>query len=104
MPATSAVDIDAIEFYHINMAEVITIDGSGRIVIPARVRRALALAKGSQLELEVEDSAIRLRPVANARVEKRGQRLVITSPLVGPTPDHRELREERVTDIAGGDE
>lgn len=85
------------------MDDTITMDGAGRIVIPASVRRELALVGGSELEVVVEGGSIHLRPVARARVERRAGRWVVTSALAGPTPDHRELREERERRILGED-
>lgn len=83
--------------YHGGMAStlVITIDSSGRLVIPAAVRRDLALAGGTELAVEVEGGAIHLRPMGNAALSRRGRRLVVRAALTGPVPDHREVREER---------
>jgi AbrB family looped-hinge helix DNA binding protein len=69
-------------------------DGAGRIVIPAALRRELALGNGSELEIEVDGGAIVLRPVGGARPERRAGRLVVGGSLAGPVPDHRDLREE----------
>ncbi len=38
----------------------VTIDGAGRIVIPALVRERLGLRAGTRLELSVDESGIRL--------------------------------------------
>ena len=78
------------------MADTIAMDSAGRIVIPAAVRRELALAAGSELALEVQGGMIHLRPITSARLERRAGRLVVASPLSGPAPDHRDLREERL--------
>lgn len=72
-----------------------TMDAAGRLVIPAAVRRELALVAGTELVIEVLGGALHLRPAANANVSARGRRWVVTSPLVGAVPDHRELRDER---------
>jgi AbrB family looped-hinge helix DNA binding protein len=45
--------------YHFTMS--ITIDQSGRIVIPKKMRERLNLTEGSLLECELEDDAIRLK-------------------------------------------
>lgn len=74
----------------------ISMDAAGSIVIPAAVRRELALSAGSELAVEVRDGVIHLRPITSARLERRAGRLVIASPLAGPAPDHRDLREERL--------
>lgn len=81
------------------MADVITIDRAGRVVIPAAVRRELALAPGTELEIELEGDSIRLRPIGGARLRRRGRVLIISSPLAGEVPDHRDLREDRVESL-----
>jgi AbrB family looped-hinge helix DNA binding protein len=81
--------------------DTVTIDAAGRIVIPASIRRELALTGGTELSLTIDGGSLHLRPVARAPVEERGGRLVITSPLAGPVPDHRELREERADALGG---
>ena len=78
-----------------------TIDAAGRIVIPAAVRRELALAEGTELAVDVSGGTIHLRPSASAAVAVRGRRLVVRSSLSGPVPDHRALREERIDREAG---
>jgi AbrB family looped-hinge helix DNA binding protein len=83
------------------MVGTITIDKAGRVVIPAAVRRELALVAGSELALEVEHGTIRLRPLARASLGRRGRRLVVSSPLEGDVPDHRELRDEHLEGLAG---
>jgi len=82
--------------YHKGMANTVTIDQSGRLVIPAKIRKALALAPGTELDCTIEGESIRLEPIGGAKLERRASRLVITSPLVGEVPDHREIREERI--------
>lgn len=73
----------------------ITMDASGRLVIPAAVRRELALVGGAELLVEVHGGAVHLRPASGAAVTSRGRRLVVASALTGPVLDHRQLREER---------
>jgi len=54
-----------------------TIDKAGRVVIPAALRERAGLVAGAELELALEDSAIRLERVAPApRLVKVGRRLV----------------------------
>ena len=85
--------------YHADMDTPITItmDTAGRIVIPAVVRRELALVGGTALLMDVEAGTIHLRPVESAGIVRRGRRLVIRAGLTGEVPDHRELREERLS-------
>ncbi len=82
------------------MAQEITIDNSGRLVIPKRVRRAHRLEAGSRLTLI--DEADRLILVPQHReaqlVEKDGL-LVVTGVEPMDIPDHRALREQRLKDL-----
>jgi AbrB family looped-hinge helix DNA binding protein len=82
--------------YHVDMADSVTMDSAGRVILPAAVRRELALAAGTTLNLEVVDGAIVLRAAEGAHLVRRAGRLVVRSALVGPAPDHRDLREERL--------
>lgn len=99
----STVDLPAIPVYHYGMEDVhtITMDAAGRLVIPAAVRRELALAGGTELIVEVHGGALHLRPAARGGVTARGRRLVVTSALTGAMPDHRDLRDERDDRIVG---
>lgn len=80
----------------------ITMDAAGRLVIPAAVRRELALVGGAELVVDVQAGTIVLRPAGGATIAKRGRRLVVSSALTGPVPDHRELRDERIVRNGGG--
>lgn len=82
------------------MADTVTIDKFGRLVIPAKIRKALALSPGTELDCVVEGDSIRLEPIGGAKVESRASRLVITSALVGEVPDHREIREQRLDEAS----
>jgi AbrB family looped-hinge helix DNA binding protein len=54
-----------------------TIDKAGRVVIPAPVRERAGLVAGAEIEITLEDSAIRLERVApGPRLVKVGRRLV----------------------------
>ena len=54
-----------------------TIDKAGRLVIPAAIRERAGLAAGTELEITLEDSDVRLRRVApGPRLVKVGRRLV----------------------------
>ena len=64
-----------------------TIDRAGRVVIPASVRARVGLRAGTELEVTVEDSTIRLeRSAPGPRIERVGKRLVAR-----PTVDARKL-------------
>jgi len=76
----------------------VTIDKAGRVVIPAQVRERTGLVPGSELELSLEDSTIRLQRVApGPRLVKVGRRLVArpsASSETRPVVDVAALVEE----------
>ena len=54
-----------------------TIDKAGRVVIPSSVRERAGLAPGTVLEITLDDTGVRLTPVAlGPRLVKVGRRLV----------------------------
>ena len=54
-----------------------TIDKAGRVVIPASIRERAGLSAGVQLEVTLEDSAVRIERIASGpRLVKVGRRLV----------------------------
>jgi AbrB family looped-hinge helix DNA binding protein len=54
-----------------------TMDKAGRVVIPAELRNRLGWTAGTELEMVVEGSSIRLvRAVLGPRLVRRGERLV----------------------------
>lgn len=56
----------------------ITIDKTGRVVIPSEVRKRLRLTAGTALELEIDGFALRLvRSVAGPQLARRGGRLFV---------------------------
>jgi len=72
-----------------------TIDKAGRVVIPAAVRARVGLRAGTELDVIVEDSGIRLVPTApGPRVERVGKRLVAR-----PTVDRRKLPKVDVAQL-----
>ena len=75
-----------------------TIDKAGRVVIPAPIRERAGLVAGAELEITLEDSAIRLERVApGPRLVKIGRRLVARpspSSHGQPTVDIAALIEE----------
>jgi AbrB family looped-hinge helix DNA binding protein len=59
---------------------LVTIDGAGRVVVPAALRRELGLQAGSALTIHVSGGRLELEPApANLRLERRGKRLVAVS-------------------------
>jgi AbrB family looped-hinge helix DNA binding protein len=84
------------------MERVIPIDGAGRLVIPKEVRNRLRLHKGSRLRISEEGDRIVLQPVPEScPVREVGQLLVVDAPLQGEPVDHRDIREERLDNLAG---
>lgn len=63
-----------------------TIDKAGRVVIPAAIRDRAGLEAGTELEVTVDETGIRLEPVApGPRLVKVGRRLV-ARPTAPATP------------------
>jgi AbrB family looped-hinge helix DNA binding protein len=83
------------------MADIITIDGAGRLVVPQALRRRLGLRKGSRLAAHERDGVLVLEPVPEScvPVEEDGL-LIIGGKLVGPLADHRDLRDARARKLA----
>ena len=75
-----------------------TIDKAGRVVVPAAIRDRLGLTAGTVLEIAVDDTGIRLEPVApGPRIVKIGRRLVARPTVASnarPTLDIAALIEE----------
>ncbi len=96
------VDPIADATYNGIVASEITIDASGRLVIPKRVRARLRLSAGSRLRLLEEEDRLVLVPLQAepSTVESCGL-LVFRGRLTGPVPDHRESRDERLRRLAG---
>jgi AbrB family looped-hinge helix DNA binding protein len=54
-----------------------TIDKAGRVVIPASIRERAGLTAGAELEVTLQDSAVKIERVASGpRLVKVGRRLV----------------------------
>jgi AbrB family looped-hinge helix DNA binding protein len=75
-----------------------TIDKAGRVVIPAAVRERAGLTPGTELEITVDETGVRLERVApGPRLVKVGRRLVAkpTAPVeTRPNLDVAALIEE----------
>ena len=74
--------------------ETVTVHGSGRLTVPASVRKQLGLIEGTELEIEVdmEQEALVLRRVVYLRLEDAW----------AYTPDHREFLERAHRDSKEG--
>jgi len=87
--------------YHSHMDEIITIDRTGRLVIPKPTRARLNLREGTRLRLREEPGPrLVLEPVSEQGlpVEADGL-LVIRGHLLGEIPDHREQRLQRIRSL-----
>lgn len=83
------------------MADFTTIDGAGRVVIPKPLREALRLLPKTRLRVAERGRCVVLEPVEEAPVLIRRDGLVlIGGELVGPPPEVRKLREERIDELA----
>ncbi len=84
------------------MEKEITIDASGRVVIPKDVRRRHHLSGGSRLLLSDDSEKLVLVPrrEVGGTVEKHGL-LVFQGRLEPDLPDHRDDREDRLARLMG---
>ena len=58
-----------------------TIDGAGRVIVPKKIRDAVQLEAGSEIEVRVENGVIQLEPIAApVKFKKHGHLLVATRP------------------------
>jgi AbrB family looped-hinge helix DNA binding protein len=75
-----------------------TIDKAGRVVIPAAIRDRVGLTPGTELEITVDDTSVRIERVApGPKLVKVGRRLVArpTAPsATRPTLDIATLIED----------
>lgn len=80
----------------------ITIDASGRLVIPKEVRLRHHLSAGQRLELSEEEDRLVLIPRHRQTATKEKAGLVVfRGRLPERFPDHRVLRDERLDGLAG---
>jgi AbrB family looped-hinge helix DNA binding protein len=68
-----------------------TIDRAGRLVIPRMLRERIGLARGGDVELELDGAAVRIQPVAGSDLREDGDLLVI--PATGTPIDNALVRE-----------
>jgi AbrB family looped-hinge helix DNA binding protein len=72
-----------------------TIDGAGRLVVPKPVRERLGLVPG-EVELEVDGSDLRIRPISGDAVDDDDGWLVV--PAAGVTVTDDDIRALRDAD------
>ena len=78
------------------------IDKAGRVVIPKSIRDRYGLEPGTQIEFLVREDSVALRPVppqAGCLREKEG--VLVLNCAVDGEPNHRALRDERLTHTSG---
>jgi AbrB family looped-hinge helix DNA binding protein len=86
------------------MNKKITIDRSGRVVLPKRVREKMRLTPGSTLELESEGEHITLRPVRPQAALRKELGIWV---FQGPSRDDsiadllEDSREKRMRELKG---
>ena len=67
-----------------------TIDKAGRVVIPARIREKAGLKAGTELEVSLEDTGVRIaRAVPGPKLVRSGRRLLARP--TAPTSDRSEI-------------
>jgi AbrB family looped-hinge helix DNA binding protein len=69
----------------------VTIDKAGRMVIPRPLRERIGLAGGGTVEIEIEGTGLRIRPVTGHQLREDGDLLVI--PRTGAPIDDTFVRE-----------
>jgi AbrB family looped-hinge helix DNA binding protein len=83
------------------MVSFTTIDRAGRVVIPKPLRESLRLLPNTRLRVIEHDRRVVLEPIEDEPVLiERDGLVLIGGELVGPPPEVRKLREERVDDLA----
>ena len=83
------------------MAQKITIDAAGRLVIPKPLRERFGLSAGSKLYIEAEEGGLRLslrRPEPTLR-ERDGYLVLDLGDAPTPDVDHREERDRRLRNL-----
>ena len=69
----------------------VTVDKVGRLVIPRPLRERIGLASGGTVEIDIEGSGLRIRPVAGDRLREEGDLLDI--PRTGVAIDDTHVRK-----------
>ena len=82
------------------MADVATIDGAGRIVVPKPLRDRHGLAKGVRLRIVEDGDRLVLEPIAEESVPVDVDGLLVIRGELQRVMDHRELREARIAHLA----
>ncbi len=67
------------------------IDKAGRLVIPSVLRNRIGLARGGDVEIEIDGAAIRIMPLTGTELRDAGDLLFI--PSTGTSIDDALVRE-----------
>jgi len=68
-----------------------TIDKAGRLVVPRQLRERIGLAGGGTVEIDIEGSGLRIRPIVGDQLREEGGLLII--PRTGQSIDDTVVRE-----------
>ena len=81
--------------------DVLTLDQSGRLLIPNEIREQLVLTNTIQFTLVIQDGKLILEPLPQeSKVYYSGTALIVESESIGNLEAALEdLREERITDF-----
>ncbi len=77
-----------------------TIDKAGRLVIPRPLRDRIGLSGGGAVEIDIDGSDLRIRPVVGDRLREEGGLWVIprTGAPIDDTAVHERIDAERYRD------
>lgn len=81
--------------------ELLTVDASGRVLIPKKVREQLGINTQAQLSLEIEEGRIILQPISKEAETyyEEGVLVVKTESIENLETIIDELREERINEF-----
>lgn len=81
--------------------ELLTVDESGRILIPKKVREQLGINAQAQLSLEIEEGRIVLQPILKEAETyyEEGVLVVKTEPIENLETIIDKFREERINEF-----
>ncbi len=85
------------------MSTTLTMDATGRLVLPLAMRKKLALKAGAKIRAELAAGSIQLTPESAVRLVKKGNRLVVAGfpkefSAVAAIAEARAEHDERLTD------
>ncbi len=83
------------------MSEMVTIDETGRILIPQSMRDEMKLSPKQQLELQFRDGELTLRPKSQGKIVEKNGMYVWTGEIPNDATEDliEQIREERIDSI-----